>query len=142
MPLVLHPFATHFPIALLLLNLALTLLYVRRADPFLERSAYGALVIGWWGLFAATLTGTLDVALHWPLRDDVVVWINAHAGLGLALLLVYGQAVLRRRRDPHILAGAQRQNYLRLLVIGALLLLLSGWVGGHLVYGLGFGVRQ
>ena len=49
MSVVLHPFATHFPIALLLLNLALTLVYLRRADPFLERSAYGALVIGWWG---------------------------------------------------------------------------------------------
>ncbi len=142
MPFVLHPFATHFPIALLLLNLALTLLYVRRADPFLERSAYSALVIGWWGLFAATLTGTLEVALHWPLRDDTVVWINVHAALGLALLLVYGQALLRRRRDPRILVGSQRQSYLGLLVIGTLLLLVSGWVGGHLVYGLGFGVRR
>lgn len=140
MPFVLHPFATHFPIALLLLNLALTLGYMRRADPFLERSAYGALVIGWWGLFASTLTGTLELALNWPLRDETVTWINVHAALGLTLLVVYGQALLRRRRDPGLLAGAQRQSYLRLLIIGVILLLVTGWVGGHLVYGLGFGV--
>lgn len=139
MPVVLHPFATHFPIALLLVNLALTLVYLRRADPFLERSAYGALVIGWWGLFAAILTGTLDLALSWPLRDETVGWINAHATLGLALLIIYGQALLRRRRDPAVLQGPQRQAYLRLLVIGALLVLVTGWIGGHLVYGLGFG---
>lgn len=138
---VLHPFATHFPIALLLLNLALTLVFLRRADPFLERSAYGALVIGWWGLFAAILTGTLDLALSWPLRAETVVWINAHAALGIALLIIYGQALLRRRRDPAVLQGPQRAAYLRLLVLGALLVLVTGWVGGHLVYGLGFGVE-
>lgn len=141
MSFVLHPFATHFPIALLLLNLALTLAYLRRADPFLERSAYGALVIGWWGLFASILTGTLDLALSWPLRAETVVWINLHAALGLTLLVVYGQALLRRRRDPAVLQGSQRQAYLRLLVLGALLVLITGWVGGHLVYGLGFGVE-
>ncbi|HEY0606550.1 MAG TPA: DUF2231 domain-containing protein, partial [Herpetosiphonaceae bacterium] len=103
MSVVLHPFATHFPIALLLINLALTLVYLRRSDPFLERSAYGALVIGWWGLFAAILTGTLDLALSWPLRAETVVWINAHAALGIALLIIYGQALLRRRRDPAVL---------------------------------------
>jgi uncharacterized membrane protein len=141
-PFVLHPFATHFPIALLLLNLALTLAYLRRADPFLERSAYGALLIGWWGLFASTLTGTLELALNWPLQPDAVAWINAHAALGLLLLLIYGQALLRRRRDPELLHGAQRQAYLRLLILGALLLLVTGWIGGHLVYGLGFGVDR
>lgn len=141
MPVVLHPFATHFPIALLLLNLGLTLVYLRRADPFLERSAYGALVIGWWGLFASILTGTLDLALSWPLRDETVVWINAHAALGLALLIIYGQALLRRRRDPAVLQGSQRQSYLRLLVLGALLVLVTGWIGGHLVYELRVGVE-
>ncbi|HEX6289828.1 MAG TPA: DUF2231 domain-containing protein [Herpetosiphonaceae bacterium] len=141
MPIVLHPFFTHFPIALLLLNLALTLMYTRRADPFWERSAYGALVIGWWGLLAAMLTGTLDVALNWPLREDAIGWINAHAALSLLLVLIYGQALLRRRRDPAVLTGPQRRGYLRLLIVGAIFLLVSGWIGGHLVYGLGFGVR-
>lgn len=141
MRLVLHPFVVHFPIALLLLNLALTLVYLRRSDPFLERSAYGALVIGWWGTLIATLTGTLDLALHWPLRPEVVAWLNAHAALGIALLVVYGQALLRRRRDPRILHSSRRNAYLGLLVLGAMLLLADGWVGGHLVYGLGLGVR-
>lgn len=141
MPIVLHPFTVHFPIALLLLSLALSLAYLRRRDPFLERSAYGALVLGWWSALIATLTGTIELALHWPLPAEVVGWLNAHAASGLILLIVYGQALLRRRRDPHILDGPQRRTYLSLLGGGTALVLLSGWLGGHLVYGLGFGVR-
>lgn len=141
MSIALHPFTVHFPIALLLLSLALSLVYLRRRDPFLERSAYGALVLGWWSALIATLTGTVELALHWPLQAEVVGWLNAHAASGLTLLVVYGQALLRRRRDPHILDGPQRRAYLGLLGAGAALVLLSGWIGGHLVYGLGFGVR-
>lgn len=141
MSLVLHPAVVHFPITLLLLNLLLTLVYLRRNDPFMERAAYGALVLGWWSAFAAILTGTLELALNWPLPLDVVNWLNLHAASGLALLVTYGQALVRRRRDPRILHGPKRRGYLMLLGIGTALVVLSGGVGGHLVYGLGFGVR-
>lgn len=139
--LVVHPVVVHFPIALLSLNLALTFWYLRRKDPFVERAAYGALVIGWWGALAATLTGTFDLALNWPLRADTVPWINAHAVLGFAVLVIDGQALLRRRRDPQILDGPRTRAYVGLLGLGALTLLAGGYVGGHLVYGLGFGIR-
>ncbi len=142
MPIVLHPAVVHFPIALLLLNFALTLAYLRRPDPFLDRAAYGLLVLGWWGAFAATLTGTLEVALNWPLPADVVGWLNLHAALGIALLVVYGQALLHRRRNPELLNGPGRKSYFRLLLLGVLMLVVDGAVGGHLIYGLGYGVRR
>lgn len=141
MPSVLHPLVVHFPIALLLLNLVLTFAYLRRPDPFLERSAYGALVIGWWGAFAAIMTGVLDVARAWPLRPEVIGWLNAHFAVGLLVLLVYGRALLLRRRNPAILNGPRCRSYIVLLGLGALLVVLSGWTGGQLVYELGFGVR-
>lgn len=141
MRIVLHPFVVHFPIALLLLNLALTLLYLRRRDPFLERAAYGALVIGWWGACAAVVTGVIELALAWPLREDILVWMNAHAVLGFAVLFVYGQALLLRKRDSQVLYGPRRRRYLLLLSLGAVLVLASGWVGGQLVHSLGFGIR-
>lgn len=137
----LHPAVIHFPIALLLLNGALTLWYLRRADAFVERSAYGALVIGWWGALVAIVSGLLAVAVSWPLEDEHIAWINAHAVLGALVLFVYGRAVLLRRRDPNVLHGAQRRTYLLLVFAGALLVATSGWTGGHLVYALGLGVR-
>lgn len=139
--LLLHPAVVHFPVALLVLNFVLTLAYLRHTDPFLERAAYGALLIGWWGLFAAVLTGTLVLAYSWPLRDELVPWLNLHAALGIALLLIYGQAALRRRRSRQLLDGPERSFYLKLLTIGLITLLVDGWIGAHLVYGLGFGIR-
>ncbi len=137
----LHPAVVHFPIALLLLNLVLTLRHLRRPDPFWERAAYGALVLGWWGALAAVASGILAAALAWPVEAGVLTWLNSHAVLGFALLVVYGRALLRRRREPDVLAGPGRRPYLLLLLLGAGLLLLDGWIGGHMVYRLGVGVE-
>lgn len=136
----LHPATTHFPIALLLLNLALTLWHLQRPDAFVERAAYGALLIGWWGALAGVASGTLAAALAWPVEAGVLSWLNAHALLGFVLLYIYGRALLQRRREPHVLDGPGRTRYLLWLVSGALLLLLDGWIGGHMVYRLGVGV--
>ena len=137
----LHPAVVHFPIALLLLNLLLTLRYLRTPDSFTERAAYGALVLGWWAALAAITTGTIAVALDWPLRPEVLAWVNAHAALGLALLIVYGRALLLRRRNPAILHEPERRRYLVMLILGAGIVAIDGWVGGHLVYQLRLGVR-
>lgn len=137
----LHPAVVHFPIALLLLNLLLTLRCLRTPDSFTERAAYGALVLGWWATLAAIATGTIAVALDWPLRSEVLVWVNWHAVLGLALLIVYGRALLWRRRNPALLAEPERRRYLVMLIVGAGIVVIDGWVGGHLVYRLGLGVR-
>lgn len=138
----LHPVAIHFPIALLVLNLALTLWHLRWPDPFLERAAYGALLLGWWGSLAGVITGTIAAALVWPVEAGVLTWLNTHAVLGFVLLYVYGQALLRRRRDPQVLDGPRRRDYLLLLISGVILLLLDGWIGGHMVYRLGVGVDR
>jgi uncharacterized membrane protein len=67
--------------------------------------------------------------------------VNAHAAMGLAIVFVYGRLLLQRRRSPGLLHdAAQRRGYLRLLVVGVLLVLLAGWLGGRLVYGLGLGM--
>lgn len=136
-----HPAVVHFPIALLLLNALLTLLYLRKGDPFLERAAYGALVLGWWAALAAVTTGTIATALVWPLRPGVLTWINWHALVGFALLIVYGRALLWRRQRPDLLAGPQRRRYLLVIIAGAVMVVLDGWMGGYLVYRLGVGVR-
>jgi uncharacterized membrane protein len=55
--------------------------------------------------------------------------------------VVYGRALLWRRRVPDVLLGPSRGRYLCLLVAGAVVVGLDGWLGGHLVYRLGLGVR-
>lgn len=143
-----HPFTVHFPIALLLANGLLTFLYLRRGDRALETSAYHCLLLGWVGAVIATATGAIDAfrQLTGPdvPRDTLLLtWVNAHAAVGIVLVLVYGQALRQRRRQPDVLDDPQRRGgYLRLLVIGAVLVLLDGWLGGSLVYTWRMGIER
>lgn len=141
----LHPATVHFPIALLLVSGLFTLLALRRGGPW-ETSAYHCLVVGWLTGVAAVLSGAYDALRQLtgpevPRDNALVGWVNAHAFSNLAALAVYGQALLRRRRRPAILADpAARRGYLWLHAVGAALLVLGGWLGGRLVYGFGLGV--
>jgi uncharacterized membrane protein len=143
----LHPFTVHFPIALLLVSGLFTMLAVRRGGAW-DVSAYHCLLVGWFAGVVALLTGLADAARQLadpaaPLDTAVVGWVNAHAFTNLAAVVVYGQALLRRRRNPGILTdGAARRGYLALHVVGALLILVGGWLGGHLVYALGLGLDR
>ncbi len=142
----LHPFTVHFPIALLLVSGLFTVLALRRGDRW-EVSAYHCLIVGWLAGALALLTGTFDavrqlVGPDAPRANDTLGWVNAHAFANLAAIAVYGQALLRRRRNSALLADpTTRRGYLRLHALGAALLLAGGWIGGHLVYILGLGVQ-
>jgi uncharacterized membrane protein len=141
----LHPLTVHLPIGLLLGNALLTLLYLRRSEPGFEISAFHCLWLGWLGALLAIAAGTFDAARQLlsatnP-RTDALGWINAHALVGFAILVVYWQAWQIRRRNPGVLANPDaRRSYLARLVIGVALLVLDGWLGGHLVYSLRLGV--
>ena len=140
-----HPLTVHLPIGLLLGNALLTMLYLRRGDQAFDVSAYHCLWIGWLGVLLAIAIGTVDAARQLfnaanP-RGDALGWINAHALAGLAILVVYWQAWQIRRRNPGVLADAQaRRGYLVRLVLGVTLVVIDGWLGGHLVYSLRLGV--
>jgi uncharacterized membrane protein len=144
---ILHPFTVHFPIALLLANGLLTLLYLRhRQQRAFETSAYHCLVLGWIGALAAVLSGAWDAwqQVYAPgatISTAVLNRVNIHAAAGVAIVLVYGRALLLRRRYPGVLDDPQqRRGYLGLLLAGVLLVLLGGWLGGQLVYTFRLGI--
>ncbi len=140
----LHPLSVHLPIGLLLGNALLTALYLRRRDRGFEIAAYHCLWLGWLFTLPAVALGTFDAVrlLYWvpnP-RDDALGWINAHAIIGLAIVIVYWQAWQVRRRNPAILDDqTQRGSYLMRLGLGVAFVVLDGWLGGYLVYGLQLG---
>jgi uncharacterized membrane protein len=140
-----HPLTVHMPIGLLIGNAALTLLYLRRGDRAYEVSAYQCLWLGWLFLLPAVASGAYEAArqLLDPIRprNDALFWINAHALAGIALLAVYWHVWQLRRRQPRILDDPRRRRgYLTWLGTGVALLVLSGWLGGHMVYVLRIGV--
>lgn len=142
----LHPATVHIPIGLLLASSLFTLIAVRSGGAAWATSAYHCLLVGWICGVLALLTGTFDAVRQLtdpalPRDNTLIGWVNAHAASNLAAIASYGQALLRRRRDPAILDRPEtRRPYLRLHLIGTLALLIGGWLGGHLVYSLGMGV--
>lgn len=141
-----HPLTIHLPIGLLIAHTILTMLYLYRRDPAFEVSAYHCVWLGWLGTLFAITAGTIDAAQHLftsaPTQDDALTWINAHAFIGLMILVIYWQVWHMRRRNPSILDDpTQRRAYLARLIVGILLIVLDGWLGGHLVYTLRLGIR-
>ncbi len=121
----------HFPIALLLMHSVFTVLALRYRSSALDSSAYHCLIAGWFtGLIA--LGSGVPTALSY-LGSGQIQLVNIHALMGMVALVVYGQVLLQRRRNPGILRDEQaRRAYLVLSACGAGLILVGGWLGGYL----------
>lgn len=139
----LHPPTVHVPIGLLIGNALLTLLYLRQGERALEVSAYHCLRLGFLFLLPTIIGGVIDAARHLasPNGAEALFWINAHALSGALLTIVYWQAWQLRRRNPTVLDDSDtRRGYLARIIIGAILIVISGFLGGHMVYTLRVGV--
>ncbi|NTW01792.1 MAG: DUF2231 domain-containing protein [Oscillochloris sp.] len=140
-----HPATIHFPLGLLLASGLFTVIYLRRGEPTWEVSAYHCLMVGWLTGVLALISGIIDALRQLNAPDmtydnTLIGWINIHAFLHVAVIIMYGQALLLRRRNPGILGdSAARRGYLIRHALGAILLIAGGWVGGHLVYTFGLG---
>lgn len=135
----LHPMTVHFPIALYVLGVLLTAAYLWRGQSDFERFAYWSFILSWLTTLLASLSGLIDqnqLALDDPRRDDV----NTHITAGVALIILNGLLVYMRLRWPDVLAS-RRWPYLGLMLLGAITVLATAWLGGELVYRLQVGVQ-
>jgi len=131
----------HFPIALYLLGVLLTLGYLwRRRAPDYERFAYWAFLLSWVAVAVAALAGLIDLGSLAP-DDPRRAVINNHITSGVALLIINGLVLYFRFRWPDVLAGSRRWVYLALVVAGIVAVVLTGWLGGKLVYTLKVGIE-
>ncbi len=136
----LHPMVVHFPIALYLLGVLLTLGYLWRGRPDYERFGYWAFVLAWISVAVAALVGLVDLgglAPDDPRRNSV----NSHITAGVALLVINGLVVYYRFRWEDVLTSSRRWAYLGLMAAGAVAVVIAGWWGGELVFGLRVGIE-
>ncbi len=138
----LHPRVVHFPIALSLVGAVFAVIGLLRRE---ERwFSYGqlSLLLGGLGTLAAAITGLIDQSAA-PQETSILAVINQHITAGIALAVAIGLALYWPLRDRRLLKGSHRARwgYLALLAAVVLLVLLSGWLGGRLVYDFGVGVK-
>lgn len=133
----LHPMLVPFPIASIALALVADLIYLGTLDPFWARGAFWLLVIGLVTGLIAALAGLADFTTIRPVRRLNAAWAHliGNAGvIGLVIINLY-----LRWGEP---AAGITGGGLLLSIITVLILLVTGWLGGSLVYGYHLGAMD
>ena len=152
-----HPAVVHVPIAFFMLATAAGLLYLFwQQRETLRLLTWIPMLLGEIAGVVAVLSGLLAQS-GLPPQAAYRSTLNLHIGMGLAQLVVYGFLLYRRwlfdkakARHAREAAGVDYADQLNdpgarwwialLLILGALLVLLTGWNGGLLVYRWGVNV--
>lgn len=131
----------HFPIALYLLGVLLTLAFLWRKQTTHEQFAYWSFVLAWLATIVASLAGLIDQN-QLDYLDARRGAVNNHISAGVALLVLNGLLIYMRFRWPAVLQQPERRwQYLALMLGGVVAVVITGWLGGELVYKLRVGIE-
>ena len=131
-----HPMLIVFPIGLWTFSLIADLIFLYgTGDPFWGRASFYTMVGGFIGALAAAIPGLVD---YLGIGDSAAKKIaTRHMTLNLIIVALYAVNIWLRWQN-----GMVSRWPLILSVVAVLLLALSGWLGGELVYVRGVAVEK
>ncbi len=135
-----HPMIIPFPIALWAFSLIADVIYLWRGNPvWRDWIAFYALLGGIIGAAAAAVFGVID----WlSIKDRVVKKVaDWHARLNVIALLIFAASFYLRTTGGSEWVGANYTVPLLLSVVGVILITISGYLGGELVFKHGVAVN-
>lgn len=136
-----HPMIIPFPIALWVFSLVADIIYLWRGNPiWRDWIAFYALLGGIVAAAIAAVPGLID----WlSLTDKAVVKIaNWHARLNVIALLVFAASFYLRTTSGASLISGSYTIPVALSVLGVILITISGWLGGEMVFKHGVAVSS
>jgi len=139
----LHPKVVHFPIAFLLVYLLLELTGAIFKKEFYSKAAHLFLLLGVVGALLATFTGNqaIDAFNGWNKESNVILKAHHHYATittwFFALLLVLRIMVVLRKK----LSTLFKYGFVLLGALGAYFIVLTGDLGGKMVYIHGVGTE-
>jgi uncharacterized membrane protein len=134
-----HPMLVVFPIGLFLTALVFDIMGAATGNPVWETLAFYDIAAGVIGGLVAALPGFVD---YFTLRGEARRLGNWHMILNLGVVALFAVNWYLRTDAGHRWVGAGSRVPLALTIIGAVILAVSGWIGGHLVYVHRVGVAQ
>ena len=136
-----HPMLIPFPIALWVFSLIADVLYLWRGNPvWRDWIAFYTLLGGIIGAALAAVFGIID----WlSIKDREVKKVaDWHARLNVIALLVFAASFYLRTTSGAGMVGASHTIPFVLSVVGVILITISGWLGGELVFKHGVAVER
>jgi uncharacterized membrane protein len=136
-----HPMIIPFPIALWVFSLVADIIYLWRGNPiWKDWIAFYALLAGIIGAAAAAVPGLID----WlSITDKAVVKIaNWHARLNVIALLIFAASFYLRTTSGSSLVNGNYMIRVVLSLLGVVLIAISGWLGGEMVFKHGVAVSS
>ena len=132
-----HPMLIPFPVALWVTSFAVDILFYFLRHPTLLVVAKLLIAAGCLGAIAAAIFGIIDwLAIK---NGDVKRVANWHARLNIAALVVFAISLLLRLGRYSELVGRKLTIPFLLSLVGVILIAISGWLGGELVFRYGVG---
>jgi uncharacterized membrane protein len=135
-----HPALIPFPIGLWVFSFVADLIFLWRGNPLWEEYiAFYTLLAGIIGAVLAAVFGMID---RLGMKEtDAVPTANLHMGLNVVALLVFVVSFyLRTTSGMHMTGGSFKIPFV-LSLIGIILIAISGYLGGELVFRYGVGVE-
>lgn len=134
-----HPMLIPFPIALWVFSLVADIIYLWQDNGGWQWMAFWTLLAGCLGAIAAATFGIID---YLAIEDKQVVKVaNWHARLNVLALLLFAASWYLRTNNGSNMINRSLTIPIALSVVGVIVVAISGWLGGELVFKHGVGVN-
>jgi uncharacterized membrane protein len=134
----LHPILVLIPAGLWIGSLIFDIVFRVTGNPFWFQAASWNILFGLFGAFVAALAGLVDL-ITLPMSDAARRTGITHMSLNLGIVFLYAINLLIRGFGPPM--GATTAPFV-LNIISVTLLLVSGWLGGELIYRHGIAIPE
>ena len=135
-----HPMLIPFPLALWATSFVVDILFYFLRHPTLLVVAKFMIAAGCLGAIAAAIPGIIDwLSIE---NGDVKKAANWHARLNIAALVVFAISLFLRLGSYSELVGRKLTIPFLPSLVGVILITISGWLGGELVFRYGVGQIQ
>jgi uncharacterized membrane protein len=135
-----HPMLIPFPLALWATSFAVDVLFYFLRHPTLLIIAKFLIAAGCLGAIAAAIPGIIDwLAIK---NGDAKRAANWHARLNIAALVIFAISLFLRLGSYSGMVGRRLTIPFLLSLVGMILISISGWLGGELVFRYGMGQTQ
>ena len=135
-----HPMLIPFPLALWVTSFVVDILFYFLRHPTLLILAKFMIAAGCLGAVAAAIPGIVDwLSIK---NGDVKRVANWHARLNITALVVFAISLFLRLGSYSEMVGRKLTIPFLLSLVGVILIAISGWLGGELVFRYGVGQTE